>query len=475
MEVVEQILLKLSSRSAEDTVEALHLLVTEVGATGGGVGMMQGTGCPHILFTSGEPARVTTKREIYDFFRDFWEGEREPGASREVTIEGRPRFACVALSMSKDDLFLLALWGDERARFDDYALMRVVLRLIGGALYSARDGSRSNVRTERPHRIYPPGYVAGHSQAIVLLHKECELLSRGGFPVLILGETGVGKEHVAHLLHSWSARSRGPFVAVNCAAIPGDLWEAEMFGVTKGAATGVAEREGYFEQAHGGTLFLDEVGELSLPFQAKLLRVLQDQVVPRVGGSHVAVDVRVVTATNNDLLRRVEERLFRADLYYRIASIVLRVPSLRERRGDLSLLFHHFLKTYCKEAGKSVAGITLEAFELLSSYEWPGNVRELEYEVRRLVYLCPNGEPVTPALLPERIARIALRDDTEGDNDLNLQRQLDAVERQMILRALELAEWNRTRAAKILGVTRPGLAMKMERLSIGRSGGSGEV
>jgi transcriptional regulator with PAS, ATPase and Fis domain len=242
-----------------------------------------------------------------------------------------------------------------------------------------------------------------------------------------------------------------------------------MFGVVRGAATGVIEREGYFQQAHGGTLFLDEVGELSLPFQAKLLRVLQDHIVPRVGGSHVSVDVRVVTATNNDLSKRIEEKSFRADLYYRIASIVLRVPSLRERKEDLSLLFHHFLRVHCEEAGKKAAGITLGAFELLSSYNWPGNVRELEHEVRRLIYLCPDGQLITPSLLPERIANTVLGNAMDNDApNLNLESRLEELERQLILRALGLTKWNVTRTAKTLGVTRPGLMMKMERLGISK-------
>lgn len=446
---------------------ALHLLISELGARGGGVGTMKERGCPHILFTSGEPARVTTRVDIYEFFLDCWDDKGGAGTVRATTIEGQPRFACVALSRADDELLLMALWGDCGARFHDYTPMKVFLRLMDLVMSPARGGAAPAPPGAPRHRIYPPGYVAGHSQAVVVLHKEIELLSRGRFPVLITGETGVGKEHVAHLLHAWSPRSQGPFVAVNCAAVPGELWEAEVFGVTKGAATGVVEREGYFQQAHGGTLFLDEVGELALPFQAKLLRVLQDHVVPRVGGSHIPVDVRVVAATNNDLSKRLEERSFRLDLYYRLAGVVLRVPSLRERRGDLSLLFHHFLEVHCREAGKKVEGVTLEAFELLSCYDWPGNVRELEHEVRRLIYLCPDGQVITPDLLPEKIARTVLRDPLrDWGEDLNLERRVEDVERRLISQALERSGWNRTQAAKMLGVTRPGLTMKMERLGI---------
>lgn len=467
MEIIEQILYKLSLNSTEESVEALHLLISELGARGGGVGMMEERGCPHILFTSGEPVRVTTKVEIYDFFSSFWDDEREPNTFREMTIEGPLRFACVALSKADNKLLLIVLWGDETARFEDYTLMRVFLRFIDWIMHPLSEQPQRSYQSSSKHRIFPPGYVAGHSHVIDILHKEVELLSRGNFPVLILGETGVGKEHVAHLLHTWSPRSKGPFVAVNCAAIPADLWEAEMFGVAKGAATGVVEREGYFQQADGGTLFMDEIGELSLAFQAKLLRVLQDHIVPRLGGSHTLVDVRIVTATNNDLYKRTEERTFRSDLYYRIASIVLRVPSLRERREDLSLLFHHFLKVYCKETGKHVAGITLEAFELLSSYHWPGNVRELEHETQRLVYLCPEGQTITPSVLPERIAGTVLGDSMDNEPvNLNLDSRLEEIERQLILQALELAKWNRTQAARMLGITRPGLAMKMERLGL---------
>lgn len=472
--MIDQTQQKLSRNSAEGAAETLRMLISELGARGGGVGMMKDGGCPHILFTCGEPARVTTRVDIYEFFRGCWDDERGVGTARATTIEGQPRFACVALSRSDDELLLLTLWGDSGARFHDYTPMKVYLRLLNLIMLPPRGVERPALEGAHRHRIYPPGYVAGHSQAIVVLHKEIELLSRGRFPVLVTGETGVGKEHVAHLLHAWSPRSRGPFVAVNCAAIPNELWEAEVFGVTKGAATGVAEREGYFQRADGGTLLLDEVGELALPHQAKLLRVLQDHVVPRVGGSHVAVDVRVVAATNNVLSQRLMDRSFRLDLYYRLAGVVLHVPALRERKGDLSLLFHHFLRIHCREAGKRVEGVTLEAFELLSSYGWPGNVRELEHEVRRLIYLCPEGGAITPDLLPEKIARTELRDPLEDwGEDLNLERRTEEIERRLISQALEQAGWNRTQAARLLGVTRPGLTMKMERLGIEKSNPAG--
>jgi DNA-binding NtrC family response regulator len=204
--------------------------------------------------------------------------------------------------------------------------------------------------------------------------------------VLLLGESGTGKELLARALHQLSARAKGPFVAINCAAIPADLLEAEMFGIGKGIATGVVERRGKFQMAEGGTLLLDEIGDMPHELQAKLLRALQEKEVQPVGGAPVPVDIRVIAATNSDLHRRMEEGRFRRDLYFRVAGFALRVPPLRERREDIPALVESFMRAFARETGKGLRGITVKALRALIEYDWPGNVRELQLEVRRLVY-----------------------------------------------------------------------------------------
>jgi transcriptional regulator with PAS, ATPase and Fis domain len=280
------------------------------------------------------------------------------------------------------------------------------------------------------------------------------------------------------VLHASSPRRNGPFVAVNCAAIPADLLEAEMFGIAKGVATGVGERPGKFQLAEGGTLFLDEIGDMSLALQAKLLRALQGREIQPVGGAPVRVDTRVVTATNSDLDDKIEQGQFRRDLYYRVAGFVLRVPPLRERREDIPELVQALLCAFARETGKAVPGITAEALCALAGYGWPGNVRELEHEVRRLVYLCPDGHPVDWPMLSDRIL-ISSRDE-EADappSSLTLETSVDHLERRLIRAALARTRGSRSAAARALGISRNGLAMKMERLGLipGARTGSGNA
>jgi transcriptional regulator with PAS, ATPase and Fis domain len=278
----------------------------------------------------------------------------------------------------------------------------------------------------------------------------------------------VGKEFLARTLHASSARRTGPFVAINCAAIPADLLEAEMFGIGKGIATGVVERQGKFQLAEGGTLFLDEIGDMSLDLQAKLLRALQEKEIQPVGGAPLAVDIRVVAATNSDPLRRMEEGRFRRDLYYRVAGYALRVPALRERKEDIPALVEGLMRTFAHEADKSLRGITLKALRALVDYPWPGNIRELQHEVRRLVYLCPDGQAIDSSMLsghlfqsnqPEEIPLAEV-------GSLELDTQVQRMEASLIRQALARAGGNHTQAAKLLGISRNGLAMKMERLGI---------
>jgi DNA-binding NtrC family response regulator len=282
--------------------------------------------------------------------------------------------------------------------------------------------------------------------------------------VLITGESGTGKELLAKGVHYNSSRAEGPFVAVNCAAIPENLIESELFGHVKGAFTGaIRDREGKFELAGGGTLFLDEIGELRADLQAKILRALQERQVDRVGGSHpISVDVRVIAATNKDIERAVKEGTIREDLYYRLSVIMLHMPPLRDRRDDIPLLVSHFLKKF--NAGADLR-IEAEALSTIKAYGWPGNVRELENVIERASVL-RRGDVITLADLPDKlkkekadVASIILNLPDEGIS-------LEDLEKNLIVKALEKHRGNQTRAAEYLGITRPTLIYRMEKYGI---------
>jgi two-component system NtrC family response regulator len=282
--------------------------------------------------------------------------------------------------------------------------------------------------------------------------------------LLITGESGTGKELLARGVHFNSRRAAGPFVAVNCAAIPEALIESELFGHVKGSFTGaVRDKEGKFELADGGTLFLDEIGDLRIDLQAKILRALQEREVDRVGGGKPAsVDVRVIAATNKDIERAVKEGVFREDLYYRLNVITLFIPPLRERKEDIPLLASYFLKKFNKDADVRVdAG----ALSVLTSYGWPGNVRELENVIERASVL-RRGALITPDELPEK-----LKKDKPGVEDiiLNLPEQgisLEDLEKSLIIKALDKHKGNQTRAAEYLKITRPTLIYRMEKFGL---------
>lgn len=358
----------------------------------------------------------------------------------------------------------------DEACFEDLILLRLYSRLLMEALQQEAETQsfQQEIKTNEPG--FPPDYVKGTSDAITVLYRELAMLSRGDFSILLLGETGVGKEHLARIIHAWSDRDTGPFVAVNCAAIPVELFEAEMFGIGKGIATGVQERKGYFQLAEKGTLFLDEIGELEMTSQAKLLRALQDIEVRRVGGSTFKRNVRVIAATNADLRNRMEEGNFRPDLYYRIAGFELYVPPLRQRREDIPLMVEHFIKIFSQEAGKLIGGITPETLRLLVDYSWPGNIRELESELRRIVYLCPNKQVINATLLSTHILlpKVPRKEPPSlaRYSSLLLRPHVEELERRLIRQALAWSHGNHSKAAKLLGISRNGLASKIEHLGI---------
>jgi two-component system nitrogen regulation response regulator NtrX len=300
--------------------------------------------------------------------------------------------------------------------------------------------------------------MVGDSPKMRQLREQIKMAAVSNSRVLILGESGSGKELVARLLHENSPRADKPFVEVNCAAIPQELIESELFGHEKGSFTGAFEmKRGKFEQASGGTLFLDEIGDMSLQTQAKVLRVMETQEFQRVGGNrNIKVDVRIISATNKDLAEEVKKDTFREDLYFRLNVIPLKVPPLRERPEDIPALVAYFLETFAAEYGQQPKEITPEAAAILQKYSWPGNIRELKNVLERLAIMTPS-KVISPADL-------FMPDATRSDYFLlsSLRDARDLFERDFIARKLEENSWNISKTAELLGIERSNLHRKIK-------------
>ena len=325
--------------------------------------------------------------------------------------------------------------------------------------------------------------LIGRSPKMQEVYKAIGRAAPQDITVLILGETGTGKELVARAIYHHSRRSKGPFQAVNCAAIPEALLESELFGHEKGAFTGADRRRiGRFEQCAGGTLFLDEIGDMTPLTQAKILRVLQDQRFERVGGNEmIQANVRLIAATNRPLEKLIAEEQFRSDLYYRLSGFTIHLPPLRERTGDIALLAQYFLQRYAEPMGKPVQQITPEALELLEAYWWPGNVRELESTIKQSL-LRTTARILMFQDLPEALQRPdAARTTTAADRDI-LERYIEeqltngrehvydevvaGVKRQLLVAALRRTDGNQLQAARLLGITRSTLRNELRKLGI---------
>ena len=322
-------------------------------------------------------------------------------------------------------------------------------------------------------------HMLGVSAAIDRVRREIESVARSDLAVLILGETGVGKELAARAVHAGSRRRGAPLIQVNCAALPESVIESELFGHVRGAFTGASSsRPGKFEIADGGTLLLDEIGELPLSVQPVLLRVLQDGEVQRVGADRpLRVDVRIVAATNRDLEREVAAGRFRADLYHRLHVFPLRVPPLRERREDIPLLIAHFLQKFSKDLAKDVRGVTPEALAILERYHWPGNIRELENVLERAIVLGA-GDMLGADSLPESVRR---ERPTRGpelvdipEEGLDLEATLDDLERRYLQRALDRTSGVQTKAAELLRMTFRQFRYKLQKHSLAKRGAPGD-
>jgi two-component system NtrC family response regulator len=302
--------------------------------------------------------------------------------------------------------------------------------------------------------------ILGTSPPMQQVFKTIRRVAGSDIPVLVVGESGTGKELVARAIHEESARKRGPFVAINCGAIPDTLLESELFGHEKGAFTGAhVQRKGRVEMAQGGTLFLDEIGELSPPLQVKLLRFLQAQVIERVGGrEEIAVDTRIVAATNLDLEAAMKDGRFRDDLFYRLNVVSIRMPPLRERGQDLRLLAKALLHRFAAQHGKRMVGFTAQALGALESYSWPGNIRELENRINRAVVMAEGSR-----ILPEDLQ---LETNTGAPSGQTLRETRSVAERELLERILAKHNGNITKTAKELGVSRPTIHQLIAKYSL---------
>jgi DNA-binding NtrC family response regulator len=359
-------------------------------------------------------------------------------------------------------------------------------RVISEALKVARLMRELAVVAETPPGDDAPGEaIVGFCPAMQEVYKAIGRVAEQNFPVLITGESGTGKELVARAVYQHGTRSKAPFLALNCAAIPEQLLESELFGHEKGAFTGADRRRiGKFEQCHGGTIFLDEIGDMPLVTQAKILRLLQDQAFERVGGNEtIRTDVRLIAATHRDLKAWSADGKFRPDLYYRIGVFTIRLPSLRERGDDLLLLVQHYVRRFSGELGREIREVAPETMERLQSYDWPGNIRELQSVLKQAV-LQARGAVLLPAFLPEPLdglGEAALGSSLEeeaGTETFVIHQRLTSeirdlyatmhrqVDRLLLPRVLEYTRGSQQHAALLLGIARQTLRLKLRELSL---------
>jgi DNA-binding NtrC family response regulator len=312
-------------------------------------------------------------------------------------------------------------------------------------------------------------HLIGKSTAIRSVFSLIDKVADADTPILIQGESGTGKELIARAVHKKGNRALKPFVTINCAAASAEVMESELFGHEKGALSAAINRKvGKIEFANGGIVFLEDVGELPLAVQGKLLRLLQDKEITRIGSSEVMqVDVRIIAATNVDLMELVKQRRFREDLYYRLKVVPMEILPLRFRREDIGLLVDHFLKKSCLRHRKSIKGIESEALELLNNYNWPGNVRELENLVEMVVLLTANEKILTTDLPSNILTNQAILEASDLEDDaISLKKARHQFERQFIIKVLEKMRWNQTKAARAMGIHRNTLIIKMDELGI---------
>ncbi len=366
------------------------------------------------------------------------------------------------LSLAPDTKIIMVTGNQERAHavraiglgaYDFYQkpVDPEILGLIVERAFRLHDLQQENRRLVLRQTDSPVSGIITNDPAMQKVCRTVEKVAPSDLSVLLLGESGTGKELLARALHQLSPRAVKKFVAINCAAIPENLLESELFGYEKGAFTGAAKQtKGKVELGEGGTLFLDEVGDLPFSLQAKLLRFLQERVFERVGGrEEIAVDIRIVCATHQDLSTLIKDGRFREDLYYRLSEIVVKIPPMREREGDLTLLAHAFLEKFCKSQSRSLQGFSPEALQAIEAYRWPGNAREMENFIKRAVIMT-DGPQITQLDLGLNLS-------DEVVEPLNLRQVREEAERKALVRALGRVGGNMLQASELLGISRPTL------------------
>ena len=406
--------------------------------------------------------------------------------ARKDFRRNRIAFICVPIKIDQETIGALSvdrLFEGDVSLDEDLRLLTIISFIIAQAVanYRLQEQEKSKLQSENFElkrelaRKFQPGNIIGKSKRMEEVYEAIEMVSQTRSTVLLRGETGTGKELVAHAIHYGSFRSKGPFIKVSCAALPETLLESELFGYEKGAFTGaVATKLGRFEMADGGTLFLDEIGDISASMQVKLLRALQEREFERVGGTQtIRVDVRVITATNRDLEKAIQEKKFREDLYYRLNVVPILLPALRERREDIPLLVAHFLKKTSLENNKKAQYVSDTAMEYLMNYYWPGNIRELENVIERAVILCKSdtlephlfpipGQKGHPVAIHIKPVDAALSVEDPLGAGASMSHAVEALEKQMIEEALRKNGGNQRKTAKALGVTERILGYKLK-------------
>jgi len=374
-----------------------------------------------------------------------------------ITVYGDVQMAVKAVKEGATD-FVLKPWDNEKLLGALHSAMRLRKTKIEAGKLKERQ-KLLNADMDTPFRE-----IIGNSPAMLKIFDTIEQVAKTDANVLILGENGTGKELVARALHRRSHRADEAFISVDMGAISETLFESELFGHVKGAFTDAKEsRAGRFEIASGGTLFLDEIGNLSLPLQSKLLSVLQNRIVSRVGSNkQIPIDIRLICATNNPIYELVEKKEFRQDLLYRINTIEITLPPLRERSEDIPLLAEHFLKQYSKKYGKNLRSISPGALKRMEKYNWPGNVRELQHAIERAVIMCTKQ-----SLQPEDLFFGARQSESRAENSVSLEQyDLEEVEKILIRKVLKKHNGNITHAANELGLTRSSLYRRLDRYGI---------
>ncbi len=388
---------------------------------------------------------------------------------------GNTSFVCVPIKMGQDVIGALSIdrtYSEEINLDDDVRILTIIASMISQAVKLRQAAQEEQERLEEENERlrrelkdrFRPSNIIGNSHEMQIVYDQIAQVSHSPATVLIHGETGTGKELVAHAIHYNSDRSDKPFVKAHCAALPETIIESELFGHEKGAFTGAtSDRKGRFELAHGGTLFLDEIGDIPATIQIKLLRVLQEREFERIGGTKtIKVNVRVITATNKDLLALVNQGKFREDLYYRLHVFPIYVPPLRKRKADIVLLADFFLGKYAKESGREIRRLSSAVIDMLMSYHWPGNVRELENVIERSV-LVAEGDVIHPHHLPPTLQTA----DTGGNPPTSdLKTLVDLYERDLIKDALKSSRGNVAAAARSLGTTQRILGYKVSKYNI---------